>query len=48
MVSPPIVPAAKGNQKPSFCDPIMNGINPNMVEIIVRKIGVIFAFHAFK
>lgn len=48
MMSPPIVPAAKGNQKASLSGPNMNGINPKMVETTVRKIGIILAFQAFK
>lgn len=46
MIRPPIVPAASGNQKASLSVPSMNGINPSMVDITVRKIGVILAFHA--
>ena len=48
MVNPPMVPAASGNQNASLSGPNMNGINPSMVEITVRKIGVILAFHAFR
>ena len=48
MIRPPIVPAASGNQKASLSVPSMNGINPSMVDITVRKIGVILAFHAFR
>ena len=48
MVSPPIVPAASGNQNASLSGPSMNGMNPSIVEITVRKIGVILAFHAFR
>ena len=43
---PPIVPAAKGNQKASFPSPTIKGINPRIVETTVRKIGRIFEFHA--
>ena len=43
MIRPPIVPAASGNQKASLSVPSMNGINPSMVDITVRKIGVILA-----
>ena len=39
--SPPVVPAANGNQKFSFSNPIMNGRNPNNVDNIVSKIGMI-------
>jgi hypothetical protein len=39
IVKPPIVPAAKGNQKASFVSPIMNGINPSMVDTTVNKMG---------
>ena len=46
MVNPPMVPAASGNQNASLSGPNINGINPSMVEITVRKIGVILAFHA--
>ena len=49
MIRPPIVPAASGNPKmASLSVPSMNGINPSMVDITVRKIGVILAFHAFR
>ena len=47
ITNPPIVPAAKGNQKPSFSAPIMKGINPRIVETTVRKMGITFVFHAF-
>ena len=46
IIKPPIVPAANGNQKASFPIPTMNGMNPKMVETIVRKIGIILVFHA--
>lgn len=46
ITNPPIVPAAKGNQKASFSVPIINGINPRIVETTVRKIGTILAFQA--
>ena len=46
IIKPPIVPAANANQKASFPIPTMNGMNPKMVETIVRKIGIILAFHA--
>ena len=46
IIKPPIVPAAKGNQKASFDSPTMKGIKPRMVETTVRKIGIILAFHA--
>ena len=45
ITKPPIVPAAKGNQKASFPVPTMNGMNPNMVDTTVRKIGIILEFH---
>jgi hypothetical protein len=48
MINPPMVPAASGNQKPSFWVPMRNGVNPRMVEIMVRKMGMIFAFQAFR
>lgn len=44
--SPPIVPAARGNQNASFPSPTMKGMKPNMVETTVRNIGMIFVFHA--
>ncbi len=47
IINPPMVPAAKGNQNASLFIATMNGINPRMVDIIVRAIGIIFAFHAF-
>ena len=46
ITNPPIVPAAKGNQKASFPSPTIKGINPRIVETTVRKIGIIFEFHA--
>lgn len=46
IISPPIVPAANGNQKDSLSVPIMKGINPRMVDTTVRKIGITLAFHA--
>lgn len=48
IISPPMVPAASGNQNASLSGPSMNGMNPSMVDITVRNIGVIFAFHAFR
>jgi alpha-D-xyloside xylohydrolase len=45
-ISPPQVPAAKGNQKASLYSPIIKGINPSIVEKIVRKMGVNLTFHA--
>jgi hypothetical protein len=42
-----MVPEAKGNQNDSLY-PIIKGTNPSMVEIIVKNIGRIFVFHAFK
>lgn len=47
IINPPIVPAAKENQKASLSKPIIKGINPRIVDTTIRKIGVIFAFHAF-
>lgn len=47
IINPPIVPAANGNQNPSFSAPTIKGINPKTVEATVRKIGIIFVFHAF-
>ena len=48
MASPPMVPAASGNQNASLSGPSMNGMKPKMVETTVRKMGVIFAFQAFR
>ena len=47
ITNPPMVPAAKGNQNPSLPVPTMKGIKPKMVDITVKKIGIILAFHAF-
>ncbi len=41
-----MVPTANGNQNASLCVPVIKGINPRMVDTIVRKIGRILAFHA--
>lgn len=38
MISPPTVPAAKGNQKASLPVPTIKGMNPNMVEMIHPRI----------
>ena len=46
ITKPLIVPAAKGNQKASFPSPTIKGINPRIVEATVRKIVMIFEFHA--
>lgn len=46
IIKPPILPAANGNQKPSFSAPIIKGKKPNIVETMVRNIGLILAFHA--
>ncbi len=46
ITNPPIVPAAKGNQKASFPSPTIKGIKPSIVETTVRNIGRIFEFHA--
>ena len=48
MASPPMVPAASGNQNASLSGPNMNGMKPQMVETTVRKMGVILAFQAFR
>ena len=45
IIKPPIVPAARGNQKPSF-SPIIKGINPIIVDTVVKNIGVILALIA--
>ena len=47
MISPPMLPAANGNQKASLLSPIKNGIKPKMVETTVKKMGKTFIFHAF-
>ena len=47
-IKPPIVPAANGNQKASLSAPNKKGTKPKIVERMVSKIGVIFAFQAFK
>ena len=47
IINPPIVPAANGNQNPSFSAPTIKGMNPKTVEATVRKIDIIFVFHAF-
>ena len=46
--SPPIVPAAKANQKLSCTSPIRNGMKPNTVESTVSKTAVIFTLKAFR
>lgn len=46
IASPPIVPAATGIQKASLLVSTINGIKPSMVETTVRKMGMIFEFHA--
>ena len=45
-VRPPMVPAAKGNQNPSFTWPTMKGMKPRMVLMTVRKMGIILMFQA--
>lgn len=47
MTKPPMVPAAKGNQKASLEVPTINGMKPRIVLIIVRKMGITLAFQAF-
>ena len=47
-ISPPIVPAARGNQNPSLYSPIKKGMNPKIVDITVKNTGLILAFHAFR
>ena len=44
--SPPMVPAAKGNQKASRSVPTIKGMKPKMVETDVRKMGTTLAFQA--
>ena len=46
-INPPMVPAAKGYQKASFVEPIINGLKPRTVEVIVSIIGRIFMLQAF-
>jgi len=48
IASPPIVPAASGNQKPSLSAPNIKGMNPKIVEITVKKIGIIFELYALR
>ncbi|HLP05071.1 MAG TPA: hypothetical protein VK152_06555 [Paludibacter sp.] len=45
--NPPIIPAAKGNPKTSLLASIINGIKPNVVEAMVKRIGRIFTLQAF-
>ena len=45
-IRPPIEPAAKANQKASFCPPIKKGINPKMVDVMVSRMGTIFRLNA--
>jgi hypothetical protein len=47
-INPPTLPAASGNQKASLYSPIMNGIKPRIDEEMVRKMGLIFMFHALR
>ena len=47
-ISPPIVPAARGNQKASWVSPITKGIKPKIVESTVSIIGTILAFQALR
>ena len=48
MASPPMVPAASGNQNASLSGPNMNGMKPKTFYTTVRKMGVILAFQAFR
>jgi len=41
-ISPPVVPAARENQKTSLCPFHKKGISPKTVEMTVRKIGKAF------
>jgi hypothetical protein len=45
ITSPPMVPAAKGNQNGAL-SPTRNGTKPKMVDVTVRKIGITFTFQA--
>ena len=45
-INPPIIPAASGNQNASLDDPTIKGTKPKAVDVTVRKMGLIFAFHA--
>jgi predicted alpha/beta hydrolase len=47
-INPPTLPAANGNQKASLYSPIMKGINPRMVDTMVKKIGFTLTFQAFR
>ena len=44
--NPPIVPAARGNQKASLPSVRRKGMKPRTVERTVRKMGITFTFHA--
>ncbi len=46
MANPPIVPAASEKQNASLAVPTINGTKPSMMETTVRKMGMIFEFHA--
>ena len=48
ITKPPIVPAAKGNQKASLSAPNIKGIKPKIVDTTVKNIGMIFEFQAFR
>ena len=48
IISPPIVPAASGNQNDSFWVPTMNGMKLRMLDTIVRNIGMILVVHALR
>ena len=45
-IRPPMHPHAKGNQKASLL--IIKGMNPRIVDTIVRVIGVTFLLKALK
>lgn len=48
IINPPMVPTARGNQKPSRVAPIMKGIKPSTVDSMVRNTAVILARKALK
>ena len=48
ITKPPIVPAAKGNQKASLSAPNIKGIKPKIVDTTVKNIGMIFEFQALR
>ena len=47
-IKPPIDPTPNENQKGSLCPKIIKGINPKIVEIIVKSMGTILLLKDFK